>query len=79
MKDKKLTAFALDGVSPAHATTTQACLFCCKTVSVKKALHVLLYEGVLGTREVAVLTRYCASCKTTYYPGFPENYTTKIL
>ena len=80
MKDKKATAAALHDcrVCPFHATTTQACIFCCKTLSAKKTLHLSLNDDVLSTRKVVFLTKYCGSCKITCYPGFSKHYTTKM-
>ena len=64
-------------LSPIYCSTASKCLFCDRILNVKKTLKVSLYDDVLGTRPIAVLSKYCKSCKLTYYPGFSENYTTK--
>ena len=46
----------------------------CEKLSIKKYLKVALYDDVMGTMNVAVLTKFCNSSKVTYYPGFFENY-----
>jgi hypothetical protein len=64
--------------SPVYCSTTQACSFCQEKLFMKKIVQVTIYDDILGSRKAAVLTRYCRSCKVTYYPGFSENYVTKV-
>ena len=64
-------------LSPMYCTTVSKCSFCDKKIAVKKTIKVSLYDDVLGTGDIAVLSKYCTSCKVTYYPGFSENYATK--
>ena len=46
---------------------------------IKKAMCVKLFDDVLGTLPVCLITKYCSSCKLTYYPGYAENYEAKQL
>ena len=64
-------------LSPLYCTTKSKCSFCDSKLAVKKTLRITLYDDVLGSREVAVLLKFCKSCKITFYPGFSENYETK--
>ena len=64
--------------SSVYCSTTQACTFCQEKLFMKKIVQVSIYDDILGSRKAAVLTRYCRSCKVTYYPGFSENYVTKV-
>ena len=62
---------------PLYCTTISTCSYCHEKLSIKKALNASLYDDVLGTKKIAILTKYCTQCKVTYYPGFSENYLTK--
>ena len=64
-------------LSPLYCTTKSKCSFCDSKLAVKKTLRITLYDDVLGSRKVAVLLKFCKSCKITFYPGFSENYETK--
>ena len=44
---------------------------------IKKAMQTNLYDDVLGTSQITVITKYCKCCKFTYYPGYFENYQDK--
>ena len=43
----------------------------------KKSMNVILYDDVLGSSNITVLSKYCSSCKLTYYPGYFESFKEK--
>ena len=65
--------------SPIYSTFLNECMICNSTLKIKKAMRAKLYDDVLGTLPVCLITKYCSSCKLTYYPGFAESYETKQL
>ena len=53
-------------------------LYCLRSLYVtSKTLQINLYDDGLGTSLITVITKYCNSCKFTYYPGYFENYQDK--
>ena len=65
--------------SPIYSTFLNECMICNRTLKIKKAMRAKLYDDVLGTLPVCLITKYCSSCKLTYYPGFAESYETKDI
>ncbi len=37
----------------------------------------MLYDDVLGSYKISIITKYCNHCKHTYYPGYFENWKEK--
>ena len=61
-----------------YSSRNTCCSFCENKLKVKKCLKkVRLYDDIFGTRNICILTKFCNSCKLTYYPGFCENYEAK--
>ena len=65
--------------SPLYSTILHQCMVCNNKLKVKKAMRARLYDDVLGTLPICLITKYCSSCKLTYYPGYAENYEAKQL
>ena len=61
-----------------YATKKTCCSFCAKKLKVKKKLNVNVYDDIFGTTSIIILSKYCKSCKLTYYPGYAEDYNAKI-
>ncbi len=64
-------------ISPIHCSFLSACSFCHGSLVVKKTVNASLYDDVFGTLQVAIISKYCKSCKLTFYPGYAENYETR--
>ena len=62
---------------PIFASREVNCPFCKSMLDVKKHLNVNLYDDVLGSSIITLLTKCCNSCKLTYYPGFFESFKEK--
>ena len=77
-EEKKSQLYDSYKIPRVFASTAKECQFCAKKRSIKKYLKVALYDDVMGTMNVAVLTKFCSSCKVTCYPGFSENYGSKV-
>ena len=63
--------------SPMYSTFLNECMLCNNKLKIKKAMRAKLYDDVLGTLPVCLITKYCSYCKLTHYPGYAENYDTK--
>lgn len=64
---------------PLYVTKIKDCLSCnSMKLKVKKCIAMKLFDDFFGTSNIFVLTKYCSSCKITYYPGFGENYEMKV-
>ena len=61
-------------ISPIHCSFLNACSLCHGSLVAKRAINASLYDDVLGTLQVAIISKYCKSCKLTFYPGYVENY-----
>ena len=47
-------------------------------LAIKKVVPATLYDDVLGTIPVGIITKYCRLCKLTFYPGYVESYESKV-
>ena len=52
--------------SPLYSTTLDKCMVCNNKLKIKKAMRAKLFDDVLGTLPVCLITKYCSSCKLTY-------------
>ena len=41
----------------------------------EKNVESTLYDDVLGSNKIAIITKYCSSCQYTYYPGYFESFS----
>ena len=53
------------------------CVVCKRDLTVKKCIQCMLYDDVLGSYKIAIITKYCTHCKYTYYPGYFESWINK--
>ena len=60
-----------------YVTSNANCVICKYTLEMKKSMNVILYDDVLGSSNITVLSKYCSSCKLTYYPGYFESFKEK--
>ena len=51
------------------------CLTCEKRLIVKKNIQSMLYDEVLGSVKITIISKYCSDCKHIYYPGYFENFS----
>ena len=40
-------------------------------------MNATLYDDVLGTLDICIISKYCKNCKVTIYPSYMENYGEK--
>ena len=60
-----------------YSTKLVCCTNCSSDLVVKKVTEATLYDDVLGSFTVDIITKFCKLCKFTYYPGFFEHYEEK--
>ena len=61
-----------------YISSKTECCVCCMKLKVKKCVNATLFDDVLGSKMVSVITKFCTSCKLTYYPGYFEHYENRI-
>ena len=64
-------------VSPIYTNLMAACRTCNMSLKIKKVMNASLYDDVLGTLDICILSKYCNECKITYFPTYLENYLEK--
>lgn len=64
-------------VSPIYTNLMATCKTCNMSLKIKKAMNASLYDDVLGTLDICILSKYCNECKVTYFPTYEENYLEK--
>ena len=60
------------------ASLKTKCLTCDKRLVVKKNIESVLYDDVLGSNKITIISKYCSHCKHTYYPGYFESFSEKV-
>ena len=50
-----------------YVTSSTNCSICQRDLKIKNHQNLNLYDDVLGTIVLTVLTKYCSQCKLTYY------------
>ena len=50
-----------------YATKKKYCSLCNNKLTMKKKLNMTLYDDIMGTQSIVVLTKYCKKCKLTVF------------